>query len=58
MKPPVTRQLTDDEQRLLDAQIRATLASLHRRYAELDRLTGKTSAERYEEARRSLLQNK
>ena len=58
MKTTIARQLTEEEQRLLEAQVRATLASLHRRYAELDRLTGKTSAERYEEARRSLLQNK
>lgn len=49
-----TRQLTAEEQRLVDAQIRVTLVSLHRRYAELDRITGKTAAERYEEARQRI----
>ena len=54
MKTTVTRQLTEEEQRLLEAQRRVALISIHRRYAELDRITGKTAAERFEEARRSL----
>ena len=54
MKTTIARQLTEEEQRLLEAQRRVALISIHRRYAELDRITGKTAAERFEEARRSL----
>ena len=54
MKTIITRQLTEEEQRLLEARRRVALVSLLRRYAELDRITGKTAAERFEEARRSL----
>ena len=48
--PTRSQPLTEAEQRLMESQIRNALAQLRRRYDELDRLTGKNAAERYEEA--------
>lgn len=43
-----------EETRLLEARLRNSLAALHRRYDALDKLTGKTAAERLEAARQRL----
>lgn len=44
MKP--TPPVLSEEARLLEARLRNALAAMHRRYDALDKLTGKTAAER------------
>ena len=52
MKPTPT--VSPEEARLLEARLRNALVAMHRRYDALDKLTGKTAAERLEAARQQL----